>query len=110
MISVISEADTPVLLFEGRLDGITVANAEPVVMSAIAQEGGTVLDLSNLTYISSMGLRLILMAAKRAKQSNKRMALCGLQPQVKEVFQLCGFDKLLNLCETKIDALRFVRA
>lgn len=64
-----------------------------------------VLDLSAVDYISSVGLRIVLMLAKRLKQHQGRLVLCGLQPQIHEVFEISGFLSFLELRETRSDAL-----
>ncbi|MGF3027608.1 STAS domain-containing protein [Methylobacterium aquaticum] len=109
MISVETEDDHPIVLIAGRLDGTTVAAAETVVMTALGDGRGAVLDLGGLTYVASVGLRLMLLAAKRAKQTGQSLALCGLQPQVREVFEIGGFDTLLTLRDTRRDALAVLR-
>ncbi|WP_051305095.1 STAS domain-containing protein [Chitinilyticum litopenaei] len=88
----------------GRLDGATSPELEKALLPLLADAGSRVLlDLAALDYVSSAGLRIILMAAKRAKQAGGRFVLCGLQPQVSEVFEMSGFTRILELAPTVAD-------
>ncbi len=80
------EAGCTVARFEGRLDAITAAGAE-TELSAMVAEGPVVADMEQVRYISSAGLRVLLKAAKLAKEKGFRFAVSGLQPAVREVFE-----------------------
>ena len=67
-------------------------------------------DFSALTYVSSAGLRVILMAAKRVKQSQGKLVLFGLSPQVREVFEISGFLKILDVVDDRAAALVRLKA
>ena len=80
----------------GRLDSATSNVFESSLQKLFENQGSLVtMNFSGLDYISSAGLRVILMVAKRAKQSKGRLVLFGLQPHVKEVFEISGFLKIL---------------
>ena len=51
-----------------------------------------ILDMAELTYISSAGLRVILQTARTLQRQNARFALCSLSGTVREVFEISGFD------------------
>lgn len=53
------------------------------------------LDFSGCDYISSAGLRSILIAAKKCKATGKNMVLAGMNDTVREVFRVSGFDRML---------------
>jgi anti-anti-sigma factor len=76
----------------GRVDSVSSSELEKVVLSRI--EGGErrlVLDLAGVEYISSAGLRVLLVAAKRLKEPPAALVLCGLGPGVRTVLELAGF-------------------
>jgi|HigsolmetaGSP11D_1036233.scaffolds.fasta_scaffold02318_6 stage II sporulation protein AA (anti-sigma F factor antagonist) len=82
----------------GRLDSSNAGEFEQALLNRIdAGELRLVLDLSELSYISSAGLRVFLMAAKRLSARQGRMALCGLQDNVREVFEISGFTAILTV-------------
>lgn len=67
------------------------------------------IDLRELVYVSSAGLRVILMAAKRVRAKGGRIALCGLQPQVAEVFEISGFGAIVPIHADRESALAALR-
>ena len=90
----------------GRLDSVTSSGLEKSLQPLFETAGTrTLVDFSALSYVSSAGLRVILMAAKRAKQSQGKLVLCGLQPHVREVFEISGFLKILDVVADRAAAL-----
>jgi anti-sigma B factor antagonist/stage II sporulation protein AA (anti-sigma F factor antagonist) len=63
------------------------------------------LDLGGVDYISSAGLRELLIAAKRIAGTRGRMMVCRLQPMVKEVVRISRFDLVLSITEEPDEAL-----
>ena len=110
MFTVQHEAGAAVVAVSGRLDGTSTPALEPVVADALATGQGVVLDFGGLTYIASVGLRLVLQATKRAAQAGQKLAVCALQPQVREVFEISGLDGLMTICPAKAEALALVAA
>jgi anti-anti-sigma factor len=89
--------------FEGRLDASTAAGAETALAGMVAA-GPVVADMEQVRYISSIGLRVLLKAAKLAKQNGVRFTVSGLQPAVREVFETAGFDQLIPAFATAAEA------
>lgn len=99
------DGDLSVLRIEGRIDAATSANVEHAVNAAIG--GGIkrlVFDMGAVAYVSSAGLRAILLAAKNAKAAGGGIAVCGLQPSVEEVFTVSGFGKIIPIAASEADA------
>jgi stage II sporulation protein AA (anti-sigma F factor antagonist) len=90
--------DISVVSPQGRLDSVTSANFERDLLEYI-ESGGTrlLIDFSKLDYISSAGLRSVLLAAKRIRASGGRMSLCSLNHQIAEVFDISGFSSILDI-------------
>lgn len=90
----------------GRLDSNTSQALEDWVLRHFAPGGPpTVMDLSGLVYVSSAGLRVLLIMAKRARAAKCALALCGLSENIQEVFNMSGFDKLFQVYRARGDAL-----
>jgi anti-anti-sigma factor len=66
---------------------------------------GLVLDFGGVPYISSVGLRVLMIAAKQTRARHARIAIAGLQPVVAEIFAISRFDKVLEVFPTVRDAL-----
>jgi anti-anti-sigma factor len=96
---------------KGRLDSLTSSGLEKSLQPLFEATGSrTLVDFSALSYVSSAGLRVILMAAKRAKQSQGKLVLCGLLPHVREVFEISGFLKILDVVDDRAAALAQLQA
>lgn len=96
---------------KGRLDNAAMGKAEGAILGSFAGPAPRViLDMRDVAYVSSAGLRVVLMAAKRAKVSDGRLALFGLPAAVQEVFDISGFSKILAICAEEDDARRLVGA
>ena len=90
----------------GRLDSSTSKMMEERLLPIIdSGEGRLVIELSQLDYISSAGLRVFLLAAKRIGNAKGRMILCSLQDAVKQVFDIAGFSSFLNLAASTEEAI-----
>lgn len=98
--------DVLAISIAGQINSANSAEVESALLAWVDQgERLCVLDLGQLDYISSAGLRVILMMAKRLKQNSGRLILCGLQPQVKEVFDISGFLTILTVVDTRAAAV-----
>jgi anti-anti-sigma factor len=83
---------------ENRIDSSTAAAFEARIAALIAEgPQKVVVDFSNVDYISSAGLRVLLVAAKSAKSQGGALTLCGLRGNVREVMEVSGFDTLLGV-------------
>lgn len=104
-----SHGATLVLQPVGRLDKSSSVDLEEELSKRV--EAGTtqiVLDMRELDYIGSAGLRAILVSAKLIEARQGRFALCALQSSVREVFEVSGFTTIIKLQTTLDDALTFV--
>lgn len=91
----------------GRLDSSTSPQMEEKVVGLL--NGGTkqlVVNFARLDYISSAGLRVLLMAAKKLRASGGVIALCALKPHIREVFDIAGFTAMFPIHESEALALR----
>ncbi|WP_342644017.1 STAS domain-containing protein [Rhodoligotrophos ferricapiens] len=81
----------------GRVDSNTARDLESALLPAFDGGRKVIVDFSRLTYISSAGLRVLLLAAKQSKAKAADLALAGMTPQVREVFTISGFAKLFRI-------------
>lgn len=105
-IAEVRQDGVDVLAPVGRIDTTTVSALEarlaPVLAAACPR---VVVDFSDVEYISSAGLRLLLLAARRVQSGDGRLALCGLGGPVRQVFQLAGFLPLFTIRDTRQAAI-----
>ena len=95
-----------VIALKGRLDSANAGELEKGLGDLFTQPGQkAVVDMEKLDYISSAGLRVVLMLAKRARQTGGRLTLSCLSPSVKEVFEISGFLKIIEVAPTTVAAV-----
>jgi len=103
-------ADTVVLSPVGRIDHATAeafkAALAPHVARCAAGQDRVVLDFGAVDYISSAGLRVLMLAAKQAKAQGGVLAVAALQPIVREIFEISRFTLVFDLFDSVQDALR----
>lgn len=100
------EGEAIVASVSGRLDAGSSAQFDKNLADMIAEGARqVVLDFSSLVYISSAGLRSVLVAAKELKNKNGILSLAGLKAEVKEVFDISGFSSILPIYETVSSAI-----
>lgn len=88
--------DVLVVKVVGRLDSNTY-EVFGQKMIEFNNEKKIIIDFSELDYISSAGLRIILMNAKRMKKSDGQLRLCNIKEFIKEIFDIAGFSTILNI-------------
>ena len=94
------------LEIEGEVDAHTARELDRALKDLLAQgRGRLVLDVSRVGYISSAGLRVILLAHRGARQLDGGVRICGLSAQVRRVFEIAGFDELLPISDTCQEAM-----
>lgn len=90
----------------GRLDTDSATDLELALQDLIAVDARHfVLDFAKIGYVSSAGLRVLLMAAKQLDGGKGSLRLCGLSPQVRQVFDIAGFSKLFQIFPDRAAAL-----
>jgi len=98
---------TTILAATGRLDIETADAFRDALLSRISADGDRrlVLDFSGVQYISSAGLRALMIASKQARAAGVILAIAAMQPIVAEIFQISRFDTLIACHATVEQAL-----
>jgi len=106
-IKEVSTDKATVLVIEGRIDSTTSALLEKKLLTMTEEKGikDIIMDFSSMDYISSAGLRVLLMAAKRTGKMGGKVVLAGLNANVKEVFDISGFSNIFGLYASHADAI-----
>lgn len=82
---------------EGRIDTITSDDLDKSLKEEIGNITSLTLDFSNVEYISSSGLRVIIATQKRLNDDDVRMKITNVNEIIKEIFHMSGFDKILDI-------------
>ena len=85
------EKNAAILELKGRLDTTTSPECESTLQDIVKQQPlALILDMTELEYISSMGLRVILSARKELEAHGKKLLMTHLQPQIQKVFEVAA--------------------
>jgi len=88
----------------GRLNNDSSPDFQARLLAWVDSNDAVVIDLGSVEYISSAGLRALMMASRRAKARGGRIAVADLSPLVKEVFTISRFDQVVQVFERAADA------
>ena len=106
----ISYADVVVLKLAGRVDQENSPALQRRLGEVVSRPGqprmaGLAIDMANVPYMSSAGLRVLMIAAKETKAAGMKLAVAGLRPVVREVFQISRFDQVIPVYDQLSAAL-----
>src|SRR5450432_2252907 len=107
-------ADVVVIAPLGRIDHSSARQLEEA-LTPLWEKSGTdkesvVLDFVGVDYISSMGLRVLMIAAKEMRANDARIVIAALQPIVVEIFAISRFDRVLDVFPSVRSALEQLSA
>ncbi len=100
------EGTTLVLLPIARLDSSNARSFENVVIDHVESgEDQIVVDFSRLVFISSSGMRVLLIAAKKLHAKKGKLVLCSMQDSIREIFSISGFDQIIPIRKSRKGAI-----
>lgn len=95
-----------IIEIDGRLDTTNFNQLEKKIMDHLdAGKINILVDCSNMDYVSSSGLRIFLMSLKRITTLNGQFVLCGLQENIREIFEISGFTSIFKIYDDQEKAL-----
>ena len=101
-----TEGAAVVVSLNGRLDGVTAPDLEARI-TAIVERGDVrvALDCAEMGYVSSAGLRALLISARKCQQGGGKMTVAALQPDCRSVMEMSGFLAIIECHETSEAAI-----
>lgn len=106
-MNVEKSGDVLVIELPSRLDAAGLATVEREFSEAVAAHKGKVLaDMSGVNFVASLALRMLLVNLKAVQPSGGDLRLCGLQPQIAEIFRKSRFDTLFKIYPDRESALK----
>ena len=93
-----TEKDVLVVSMNGRITAVNTASFQSRLQELISlEQNAIVLDGEKLDFISSAGLRVILKISKDVLAQKKSLGICSLSPNVRKIFEISGFDKVIAI-------------
>ena len=98
--------DILIAIIPGRIDGRNADAFQSVLDSAIdSADQALLLDFERVSYISSAGLRVGLIMVKKFNEPGKKFGICSLSDPVREIIVASGFDKIISIYESRVEAV-----
>ena len=95
---IVKKGEETIVAINGRVDTVTAPELEKGIAGLLAENGiSLVFDCKGMEYISSSGLRVVLSAHKKITANGGKFVLEGLSKEVKSVFDLTGFSRILTI-------------
>ena len=89
----------------GKIDVNGSQQAQEAIIPAIPKDGKLVIDMANVDYVASSGLRILLILAKQSQVLSCKTVIAGVQPLVWDVIVMTGFEDVLESYPSQADAL-----
>lgn len=80
-----------------RIDTVTAPDFENDIMDEMGKFDSLILDLEKLEYISSAGLRVLVLVQKKLQPEGIPFVIINVNDTIKEIFSMSGFDKILTI-------------
>jgi anti-sigma B factor antagonist len=94
----------------GRMDSQTAPELLPTIEGKLRDATNVILDLAEVPYVSSAGLRIFLLIAKHVAAAQGKFAITSLRPDVREVLTISGLSGIFQIFDTPQSALAALRA
>jgi anti-anti-sigma factor len=95
----------------GRLDAAAVDRIETRFAASMVPNGNSaIIDLSQVEYIATLGVRMLVTVARSLRLKQAKLALYGVHEPVQWLFDTVALSQLVEICATEADALATVRA
>jgi len=94
---------------KGHFDAASSGIAEKTIIEIAEKASGLIFNLNELQYVSSAGLRVFLIVAKKMKGKNSELHFCCLNPNVRQVFEISNFHTFLEIHDSENAALEKIK-
>lgn len=96
-----------ILALSGRLSVETEGQVQPQLLEAISQSpSGLILDLGTVAFVSSAGLRMLIVVYKSAATNGVKLAMIRPAPEIYKLFKLAALDLTFNVFENEAEAVK----
>lgn len=98
---------SPIFRIEGKLDATSSPQLEKGIHATLEQGAKNILiDFSNIDYLSSAGMRLLLSMTKKLGQKGGKLILFSIHDDVMEIIRMAGFEQILYIFRDEANALK----
>jgi anti-sigma B factor antagonist len=98
-----------VVAVRGEIDGSSAPSLQEKILPLLQNDAALVLDLSAVSYMSSAGLRMLLLLYRQAASHNGQVALAGLAESIRDTMEVTGFLKFFTVASSVDEALQMLK-
>jgi len=92
------DGDVLTIVLEGEITAVTAPELNEVLTEAVQEDVDIIIDMEQVPYIASAGMRVLLTAQKQ-KNKNRRLVLRRIRPDIMEIFEVTGMTECLTIEE-----------
>ena len=85
------------LNIEGKIDAVSCDDFQNLILKSFTKSNTVIVNLENVTYMSSAGLRGLVLGQKTAQSKGGKMIVINASDQLRETFKVTGFDSILDI-------------
>jgi anti-sigma B factor antagonist len=104
-VFITTEEKTEIVTIEGSIDSKTSAKLQTEIMEKISDIHCVLMDMAKVDFVSSAGLRVLLMLYRQIKIRNGKIILSGVSDEIKDVMEMTGFISFFEFTEKVEEAL-----
>ena len=102
--------DVEIVEIEGSIDSKTAPELQQSILNVIAATSKIILDMTKVAFVSSAGLRVLLMVYRQLKGKDGKIVLVGVSDEIKDVMFMTGFITFFEIDKSLDEALRKISA
>jgi anti-sigma B factor antagonist len=99
---------TAIISLEGTLDAASTSSIQTPIIQAANEGHHVLLDMSRVVFLSSAGLRMLLLLYRRVRENQRSMVLAGLSDEVRTIMEITGFLDLFTIAENREQGLKAI--
>ena len=103
-VDITTNENTTTIAIEGSIDSKTAGDIQSKIMEKVSETDKVILDLTKVDFVSSAGLRLLLMIYRQIKSKNGKIVLVGVSDEIKDVMAMTGFINFFEFSQTTEEA------
>ncbi len=97
-----------IISIEGSIDSKTAGDLQSQIMGKISETENVLLDLTMVDFVSSAGLRVLLMIYRQIKSKNGKVILVGVSQEISDVMSMTGFINFFEITDTIDQAINLI--
>jgi len=105
-VNIKTDENIVIISIEGSIDSKTAGDLQSQIMEKVSETNNVLLDLTKVDYVSSAGLRVLLMIYRQIKSKNGKVILVGVSEEIRDVMSMTGFINFFEMADNIDNALK----